>query len=208
MRGEFLRALILSNNQEIEVDSKKYFLKIDPRGIMFSGLYVSGEFNFSFCSTDLLFLFGNSIFEKEINISDSKIKFLNFQGTKILSIDAQRLVCESQVFLRDGFESNGKINFHSAQIGGDLDCSNGKFYNENGYALNCEKSKIDGSICFNNKNKITINCDKALIHGSLYLFSVDIKGNINFDSLNIDNTLNIIKLNIIGNLILNSSIIK
>ncbi|MEV9593187.1 hypothetical protein AB0W31_02085 [Aliarcobacter butzleri] len=284
IRGEFLRALILSNNQEIEENGKKYILKVDAKGVMFCGVFVSGEFNFSFCSTDLLFLFVNSIFEKKINISDSKIKFLNLQGTKVLSIDGQRLVCESQVFLRDGFESRGEVNFHSAQISGDLDCSNGKFYNENGNALNCEKSKIDGSISFNNgfeakgninlslsqiyynldcsygkfynKNKyvflcnntkingsvffrksefygeinfisaqigsnfecinskfnneklFSINCNKALINGSFYLWVVDIKGNINFDSLNIANTLNIIELDITGNLMLNSSIIK
>ena len=62
IRGEFLRTLILSNNQEIEVESEKFYLKwklnfrkrilkIDPKGIMFSGAYISGEFNFSFCNT-------------------------------------------------------------------------------------------------------------------------------------------------------------
>jgi hypothetical protein len=208
IRGEFLRALILSNNQEIEVDGKKYILKIDSKGIRFCGAYVSGEFDFSFYSTDLLFLFGNSIFEKKINISDSKIKFLNLQGTKVLSIDAQRLVCESQVFLRDGFEARGEVNFYSAQIGGDLDCSNGKFYNENGNALNCEKSKIDGSIFFNdgfeakgnvnlslsqihynldcsngkfyNKNKYVLLCNNIKINGGVFFRESEFYGEINF----------------------------
>ena len=57
IRGKFLRAMILSNNQEIEVDKKKVTLKIDPKGVMFSGIYISGTFDFSFCSTDLPFSF-------------------------------------------------------------------------------------------------------------------------------------------------------
>lgn len=67
IRGEFLRALILSNNQKIEESSKKYILKIDPKGIMFSGVFISGIFDFSFCSTNLPIFFENSIIENEIN---------------------------------------------------------------------------------------------------------------------------------------------
>ena len=73
IRGEFLRALILSNNQKIEESSKKYILKIDPKGIRFSGVYISGIFDFSFCSTEIPFSFINSVFENEIILNDSKI---------------------------------------------------------------------------------------------------------------------------------------
>ena len=60
IRGEFLRHLILSNNQEIDENGTKYGLKIDPKGLTFQGAYVTGIFDFSFCNTDLPFIFLNS----------------------------------------------------------------------------------------------------------------------------------------------------
>jgi hypothetical protein len=147
IRGEFLRDLILNNNQNIDENDESYILKIDPIGIKFSGAYISGRFDFSFCSTDLPFGFLNSIFEQEINLSDSKIRFLNLHGTKVVSLNAQGIYCKSDIFLRGGFEANGIIDFISAQIGDSLDCSNGKFNSR--YALNFTSTKINGSVFLN-----------------------------------------------------------
>lgn len=148
--GEFLRALILSNNQEI-IDEKweKYILKIDPKGIQFSGAYISGTLDFSFSNTDLPFTFINSFLEEEIRLINSKIKALNLTGTLVKSICAQKLICDTNIFLRDGFKSQGKIDFRSAQIGESLICTNGKFKNKNADALNFEGSIINGNVRLN-----------------------------------------------------------
>lgn len=153
--------MILSNNQEIEESAKKYILRIDPKGIMFSGVYVSGEFDFSFCITDLPFGFFYNIFENEIILNDSKIKCLSLSGSKVKSLDGQRLICESGIFLTNKFEASGQIDFHSAQIGG-LDCYNGKFYSENEYALLCDYSEIKGEVSlsgkeFESKGEVSFN---------------------------------------------------
>ncbi len=208
IRGKFLRAMILSNNQEIEVDKKKVTLKIDPKGVMFSGIYISGTFDFSFCSTDLPFSFKNSRFENRLNFSDSKIRFLSLTGSIVPSFDAFRLVCESDIFL-NGFEAQGKVNFGSAQIGGSLSCINGKFINENGDALNCDKVKIGGSVFlrdgFEAEGKVnfasaqiagslncrrgkitnekgdTLNCNGVIIEGNVFLIDgFNSKGKVNF----------------------------
>ena len=165
IRGKFLRHLILSNNQEIEENSTKYVLKIDPKGIQFSGAYISGIFDFSFCSTDLPFKFKNSIFEKEINLSDSSIRVLNLRESKVFGINAQGLICQGDVFLKDGFESTCKVDFISAQIGASLDCENGKFYYENDRALICNGAKIKGAVFLKN--------------------GFEAKGEVNFGSSNI-----------------------
>lgn len=149
IRGEFLRALILSNNQEIDINGNRYILKIDSRGIDFKGIFISGVFDFSFCNTDLPFTFINSFFEKEIRLINSKIKIMNLTGTLANSISAQKLICDSDIFLRDGFISKGKIDFISAQIGASLICTNGKFKNLNSNALNFNSSKIDGNVQLN-----------------------------------------------------------
>lgn len=220
IRGEFLRHLILNNNQDI-VDEKweKYILKIDPKGLNVHGAYISGTFDFSFCNTDLPFSFLNSTFEKEINISDSKIKCLSLEASKVKSLYGQRLICESGIFLTNKFEANGQIDFHSAQIGG-LDCYNGKFSNknENEYALLCDYSEIKGEVSlsgkefeskgevsfnsaqigknldctdakFTNENNRALTCNGANIKGAVFLDNVEVNGEMNFNSAEIWKTL-------------------
>ena len=222
IRGEFLRALILSNNQEIEESGKKYVLKIAPNGIIFSRVYVSGIFDFSFCSTDLKFSFRNSKFENRLDLSDSKIRFLSLIGSIVPSFDAFRLVCESDIFLKNGFEAHGKVNFGSAQIGGILSCINGKFINEKGDALNCNSAKIDGAVflkdgfeahgkvnfgsaqigsnleCskgkFINKEGDALNCNSVKIGGSVFLRDgFEAEGKVNFGLAQIENNLDCTK---------------
>jgi len=212
IRGEFLRALILNNNQEIEENGEKYILKIDPKGLNVRGAYITGTFDFSSCNTDLPFIFLNSFFENEIILIDSKIKLLILSGSKITSIIAQRLICDSDIFLRNGFESKGEINFISAQIVGNLNCVNGKFLNKNGNALNCNSAKIKGSVflkdgfesngevnfvsaqisgeldCRNAKltnedSSITLNCNGVTIRGTVFLKDgFESKGEVDFTS--------------------------
>lgn len=234
IRAEFLKFLILSNNQEIkEKNLKPYILKIDSKGIIFSGVYISGNFDFSFCETNLPFRFTNSKFEKEINISDSKIRFLSLQGSKILSLSAFRLVCQSDIILNNGFESIGKVNFASSQIGSNLECTNGKFINENTEALSCNDSNIEGSVLLNklimigkaNFNLVTIganlNCmesqfennigDALTFSGSKIVGNVLLsggfkaKGNIDFYSAVIGRTFVLNNLWINGDCILISA---
>lgn len=214
IRGEFLRHLILSNNQEIDENGTKYVLKIDPKGLTFQGAYITGIFDFSFCNTDLPFIFLNSFFQNEIILIDSKIKLLILSGSKITSLIAQRLICDSDIFLKYGFESNGEINFKSAQIVGSLICENGKFLNENGNTLNCMSTKINGSVslingfeskgevnfvlsqingaldCTNgkfiNEDSIALNCNGSTISGAVFLKNgFESKGEVDFTSSNI-----------------------
>ena len=218
IRGEFLRDLILNNNQEIDENDKSYILKIDSGGIKFSGAYISGRFDFSFCSTDLPFGFLNSMFENKLNLADSKIRFLSLIGSSVPSFDAFRLVCESDIFLRNGFEVNGEVNFISAQINGSLSCTNGKFNNNEGYALNCNGAKIEGSVFlsddfeangevnfgsaqiggnlegsegkFNNKNGYALDCNGTKIEGSVFLNDdFEANGKVNFHSSYIGKSL-------------------
>ncbi|WP_323588395.1 hypothetical protein [Aliarcobacter butzleri] len=217
IRGKFLRALILSNNQEIEVDKEKFILKIDPNGIIFIGAYISGNFDFSFCNTDLPFLFKNSVFENEISFCYSKIKFLDLSKSKITSFFAQGLICQSDIFLAYGFESNGKVDLNSTQISGSLICVNGKFNNKNGNALNCSNAKIgavflkngfesNGNVTFalsqierdldcdngkfNNKNGYSLDCDGAKINGAVFLTNgFESNGEVNLNSLQIGHNL-------------------
>lgn len=218
IRGEFLRALILSNNQEI-IDEKweKCILKIDPLGIMFSGIYISGEFDFSFCKTNISFKFVNSFFENEINLSGSEIEFLNLKGCDVKSINGRALICKLDIYL-ENFSSSGEINFGSALIYGSIKCSNGKFRNETSKTLNFDKANIQGSVfldnhfeslgevsfqaakigsnleCNNgkfiNENLKALACNQVEIGGSVFLDkNFMVKGEVNFNSAQIENNI-------------------
>ncbi len=167
---------------------------------MFAGKYISGEFDFSFCNTDLPFVFTNSVFEKEIKFFNSKIKILNLTGTLVKSINAQVLICDNHIFLKNGFQSNGKVNFGSAKIYGSLSCKKGKFINENGDALNCDKVKIGGSVFLSDGFEANgkVNFNSAQINGSLTCLN----GKFNNQK---GDALNCVKVKIGGSVLLKNS---
>ncbi|MFW2554170.1 hypothetical protein [Aliarcobacter butzleri] len=190
IRGKFLRALILSNNQEI-IDEKweKYILKIDPKGLNVQGAYISGTFDFSFCQTDLPFGFMNSIFEKQIKLFDSKIKIINLHGSIIPSIEAGRVICDSDLLFRN-IEID-YINFANSKIGGSF-ISENSLYNNSDKSINCNGTIIKGAVfftnnfssegmidfnssnignldCTNAKKIKYLNCNGAIINGTVYI---------------------------------------
>ena len=69
---------------------------------------------------------------------------------QITSLIGQGLICQSDIFLDNNFQSEGNVDFNSSQIDNDFKCTNGKFYNENGCALNCENISIKRNLLFKN----------------------------------------------------------
>jgi hypothetical protein len=177
IRGEFLRALILSNNQEIEENGKKYVLRIILSGINLQGAYISGIFDLSFCNTNLFLFFENSVFENEINLMYSKIGLLYFLASKLKEIKGYGLICVNDiVFIKS--EVKGELNFGISQI------KNLIF--------------IDGNI--SNQDGNALNCLSAIIKEIIQISQSEIEGNLILSLAKIDNLLTISNLNIIGNI--------
>ncbi len=217
IRAEFLRSLILT-----EKDS------IDPKGIWFTGAYVGGKFDYESCETNLPFRFWSSLFEDEIVIMRSKIRLLSLIGSEAKEgINANGLKCEDSIWLGEGFNAKGEVNFNSSTIGSNLTCSNGKFENENGKALVCDKAEIGGDVWldegFNAKGEVNFNsstigsnltcrggifenengkalvCDKAEIGGSVWLNEgFNTKGKVDFVATQIASSLICAKAQIDG----------
>ncbi|MDX9961358.1 MAG: hypothetical protein RBS32_07805 [Aliarcobacter sp.] len=192
IRGEFLRALILSNNQEIDENGTKYVLKIDPKGLTFQGAYITGIFDFSFCQTDLPFGFMNSIFENKIIVFNSQIKIINLHGCIIPSIEAERVICDSDLLFR--YIKVDYINFANSKIGGSF-ISEGSIYNNKDKSINFNGAIIDGAVfltnnfsskgmidfnssnigtldCTNAKKIKYLNCNGAIIKGAVYIIKI------------------------------------
>ena len=87
--------------------------------------------------------------------------------TKGLSAD--RLTTIGNVHLRKGFVAEGTVCLLGASIGGDLDCTGGKFHNENGDALVADRLTTKGNVFLS---------DKFSAKGAVQLLGANIGGNL------------------------------
>ncbi len=208
IRAEFLRSLILTERESI-----------DQKGVQFQGAYVSGSFDFESCETNLPFWFWRSFFEEEIVFMRSRIRMLSLSGSEASKgINANEFKCEDSVFLKDGFNAKGQVNFVGAQIGSNLECTKGTFENPNGDALTCNGAEIKGGVfltdgfnakgkvdfgsaqigsvlvctngTFENPNGDALNCDSAKIESNVFLRDgFNAKGIVNFAATQIGGSL-------------------
>jgi hypothetical protein len=52
----------------------------------------------------------------------------------------------SAVYIREGFEAKGRVRLFKAEIGGDLECTEGQFYNPDRSAFDASEAKINGKV--------------------------------------------------------------
>ena len=62
------------------------------------------------------------------------------------ALQAQSAEIGGAVLLRDGFTAVGQVSLYGAKIGGNLECEDGHFNNENGDALQVQSAEIGGAV--------------------------------------------------------------
>jgi hypothetical protein len=116
---------------------------------------------------DRLFVDGSVFFvegfeaEGEVRLPGAKIggslecsgaKFRNLVSHALTldatSIDGSVTLCNSEISLRK-FRANGEVRMVGAKIGGDLNCIGAIIKNQNGYALNADRLKIEIGVYLN-----------------------------------------------------------
>ena len=111
---------------------------IPHTGIGIIGARIKREVNLRFADVPFpLRLIGCSI-EGDMVLVHASVAFLSLQGSTCKSIRADGLVVRGGVLLRHGFHATGEISLLFATIGGNLDCSGGRF--ENPLAVNNTKA--------------------------------------------------------------------
>jgi hypothetical protein len=180
IRAEFLKALILSNNREIEVNTNKIIIRIVK--IQFFALYITGELDLSHYKIDLSLLFINSIFENDVKFINSTINTLYLSGNELKSIYAFSLICTNGIYIT---ESNiiGEVNFSYTEI----------------QSILFDRVKI-GTL----DNRYSLNCQGARIKQHLTFLDTTIYGNLILSFVKI-NFLNLSSLHIYGDFFLISS---
>lgn len=145
------------------------------RGIMVTGVLLEGELDLQFARISFPVHFEKSAIPKGINLQISKIQNLNLSGTYTGPISADGLRVEGNVFLRNGFKSEGEVRLIGATITGNLFCENGRFINREAIALSVDGIKVEGSVFL---------CNGFQAEGQVRLLNAIIKGQLNCEGGN------------------------
>jgi len=140
VRAEFLRFLALGGDADAPVHEK---------GIIVQGAWITGMLDLSDAEIGRALIFRNCRFTAAPRLFDANVRgFLSWEGCALPGLKADRLQCHSSLFLKSGFEAEGEVRLRGAKIGGNLDCSESKFKNANGFALNAEGMVVSGAFIF------------------------------------------------------------
>lgn len=163
VRAEFLRCLAVN---------KKNQFNIDPKGLRFSGAWVTGELDLNGTTINYPFHFIKSVFDNKIILIDADIKTLDLEGCLLIEgLRGDRAHIRSSVMFREGFESKKDIRLIAAEINGSLVCKNGKFQKDA-------------------KETACMHCNRVVIHGSVYLNKGFTSiGKISFNGARIDSDM-------------------
>lgn len=187
VRAGFLRFLLLGGDEQAPVHEK---------GVLVSGAWIQDQLDLENCLVQHGMTLLNCKFDKQIIASDVHIAgLLNLSGCHLLQgLAADRLNCDSSVFLRDGFRSFSTVRMGGAQIGGNLDCSRAQFEAKDGRALSADGAVVKGSVFLRTKFKAI---------GSVRLLGTQIGGDLDCsDGQFIANELDLQTATIQGGLIL------
>ncbi|MEB3340860.1 hypothetical protein [Okeania sp.] len=175
-----------------DVDVFPYFTN---HGLQICGAKISGELNLEFVKFKSLLYFTECVFTEKIILRGAKVEEVKFDGSHVVSIDAELIEVRGNLYLINGFHSKGEVNLAGAIIGGQLDCSNGHFFNPEGDALFAESIEVKDSIFlregFQAKGMVslagatiggTLDCSQGrfsnLKGDALFAESIEVKGSI------------------------------
>jgi len=142
---------------------------VTHRGICIKGAHIDGPINLAYLNIPFPLYFEKCDIQEQIELHSSRLIELYLGGCQISSLNADGLEVDGNIFLRDGFEAQGEVNFTGATIEGDFDCSNGHFIYPAGNAINLNRAKVKNNILFANgfKSKGIVALIDSRIEGNL-----------------------------------------
>ena len=130
---------------------------VDPKGIRAYAAKIPEALDLSYVAVPFSLTLWNCRLMGPANLRDVGIPELDFQGTWVRSLAADRANVRGTVFLRNGFHAEGAVRPLGAQIGGQLDCGNATFKNPlqpgaagTGVALNADGIAVTGDVFLQN----------------------------------------------------------
>lgn len=158
VRASFLRFLALGGDE---------YAPVHENGVILQGAWVEDELNLEsiFLPHSLLLVkcHLNTIILRDSNVHGC----VSFHGCSVDGLEANGMVCSGSLFLEGDFVT--AVCLSGAQIGGDLDCTGGKFNGMDGDdALLCSSTVIKGDVFLNETTATgTVRLVSTQIGGSL-----------------------------------------
>jgi hypothetical protein len=153
--------------------------RVDAAGIQLFGAKITGTLNLSFVSVPFPIRIFRSRLVDQFLLMSAQIPALYLNGSRTGPIQAASMNVKVDLFLRDGFTAVGEVRLQGAQIGGDLDCSDGTFKNpprndspQSGIALSADGIDVKGSALLR----------KFIAEGEVRLVGAKIGGNLECSS--------------------------
>ncbi|MBA7605146.1 hypothetical protein ES703_12275 [subsurface metagenome] len=169
---------------------------VGHKGILIIGAKIEGELDLLFarCTFPITFFYCRVV--APMDFKHSKVGGLFFDGSHIAGLGADGLTAYADINLREGFHTDGEVCLVGASIGGNLDCSKGRFQNQEGDALSADGLKVEGDVNlrdgFHSKGEVRLlgasiggdlNCSKGLFHNpkgrALSADHLKVKGSVN-----------------------------
>ena len=159
--ADLLRYLILGG-------CKKY--QVHNSGMRLCGAYVRHSLDLHYAKTSGATMLVNCFFEEKIEAHRCRFDSLILQGSTLQNgLNAHAAEFKGNVVLREGFRSLGFVNLMGAEIGGQLNCSNGFFSSDGQIAFSAQSASIAGSLFMNGDFFATeiVDLNNAVIGGTL-----------------------------------------
>jgi hypothetical protein len=150
--------------------------KIGGAGIQIVGARIEGDIDLQWLNIPFPLVFKKCALSGNVKLGGSDIRFLDFSGSHVYSIDctgskidegiffcdgfwangfakpgddtldADGIDVKGDVLLRKGFRAEGMVSLVGAKIGGNLECNQGVFKNIRDVALNAERLQVGGDV--------------------------------------------------------------
>ncbi len=115
-------------------------------GAQLRGAYIDGELDLSFATARGAIGLTDCRFVQPLILLQARLETLVLSGSALPSLQAQGIQVTGDVFLRNGFSAEGEVSLGGATIGGQLDCTEGRFQNSDGDALNAQGIRVTGDV--------------------------------------------------------------
>ena len=199
VRGVVIRFFAYGGNEENPVSGPTIYLL---------GAWISGELDLINVNIPYVLRFDNCHFVISVSMLHAKCAALYLSGSCLAQgLFADGLTTKGNMHLWGGCSANNEIRLLNANIGGNLNCSGGKFHNPGKYALNADGLTTKGHVnlsrgfsaegevrlvganigrnldCtggkFHNPNKWALNVEAGNISSGLFWWKTTCKGIVN-----------------------------
>ncbi|MFD0916720.1 hypothetical protein ACFQ14_09900 [Pseudahrensia aquimaris] len=164
VRAELLRFIALGGDAQNPLHEKGLtvigaFIECGAEGLDFEGTTITENLWLRSCTVN-----------GRVLLRDATTSALGFSGSQVDGINADRLVCNGSLHLKNGFITTETVYLRGAVIKGNLSCSGGRFRTRESRSLVCDSVTVEGSVFIRDRFSAlgAVEFGKAIIGNGLF----------------------------------------